>query len=76
MTLPPRDGLTDPSVLTAIAPPPHTEERDCGRGDENCTDVPPIDIHSGEPGACPGSSHPLIGGHTRGRHQLATGLAA
>ncbi len=28
--------------------------------------MPPIDIHSGEPGACPPSSHPLIGGpHAR-----------
>jgi hypothetical protein len=60
--LTPRDGLTDPPVLTAIAPPPHAEERDCGRGDEDCTDVPPIDIHGGEPGACLASAHPLIGG--------------
>jgi hypothetical protein len=66
VTLAARDCLTDPSVLTAIAPPPHAEERYCGRDDEDCTDGPPIDIHSGEPGACPASAHPLIGGpHAR-----------
>jgi hypothetical protein len=55
------DGLTDPAVLTAIAPPPQAEERDRGCGDDDCTDVPAIDIHSREPRASAESPHPLIG---------------
>jgi hypothetical protein len=48
VTLTAGDGLADPSVVTPIAPPPHAEERDCGRCDEDCADGPAIDIHGGE----------------------------
>src|SRR5256885_1931522 len=61
VTFAPRDGLTDPAVPPTIAPPPHAEERHRGR-DEDRTDLPPIDVHTGERGPGDASAHPLNGG--------------